>query len=62
MQRKYFNIFLQLSAFLLPVYFIFYPKLNDNPKDPFTKSLWRFTIAGFCFYGILAVAIIVIKL
>lgn len=58
MKKKYFNMILQLSAFLLPVYFIFYPRLNDNPKDPFIKSLWWFIIAGFCFYGILAVIIL----
>ncbi|HKI79953.1 MAG TPA: hypothetical protein VKA26_15530 [Ignavibacteriaceae bacterium] len=59
MQNKYFNMFLRLSAFLLPVYFIFYPPLNDTPRDPFIKSLWWFTIAGFCFYGILALVIFV---
>jgi hypothetical protein len=60
MSGKYFNKFLQISAFLLPVYFVFYPKLNDNPGDPFTKSLWRSVIAGFCFYGILALVFFVI--
>ena len=61
MKRIYYNSFLQLSAFLLPVYFIFYPPLNDNPKDPFIKSLWWFIVAGFCFYGISALLIFVIK-
>ncbi len=61
MKRKYFDIFLQLSAFLLPIYFVFYPALNDNPRNPFIKSLWKYTIAGFCFYGILALVIFVIK-
>jgi hypothetical protein len=61
MKRKYFNRFLQLSAFLLPIYFIFYPPLNENPKDPFIKLLWWFIVAGFCFYAILALVIFVIK-
>ena len=61
MAKKYFNRFLQLSAFLLPIYFVFYPALNENLEDPFIKSLWKFTIAGFCFYGITAVAIYFIK-
>ena len=61
MKKKYYNKFLQLSAFLLPVYFIFYPELIENPNDPFTKSLWRFIIAGFGFYGILVAAISFIK-
>ncbi len=61
MKRKYFNRILQIAAFLLPVYFIFYPPLNENPKDPFIKSLWWFIAAGFCFYGILALLIFVIK-
>jgi hypothetical protein len=60
MKIKYFNILLQVSAFLLPVYFIFYPPLNENPKDPFIKSLGWFIAAGFCFYGILALIIFVI--
>lgn len=50
MARKYFNIFLKLSAFLLPVYFIFYAQLNDNPDKPFIISLWKFIIVGFLFY------------
>ena len=60
MKRKYFNLFLQVSAFLLPIYFIFYPRLNENPRDPFVKSLWKLTIAGFCFYGLIAAAVIII--
>ncbi len=47
-------MFLVLSAFLLPVYFIFYPELN-NTADRFTKILWKAVIAGFCFYGIAAI-------
>ncbi|MCG6915612.1 hypothetical protein LJE86_17015 [bacterium BMS3Abin03] len=61
MKRKYFNLFLQASAFLMPVYLIFYSPLADSPDDPFIKSLWKFVIAGFCFYGVLAVIIFVIK-
>ena len=61
MNKNYFNTFLLVSAFLLPFYFVFYPKLNDNLKDPFIKSLWRFTIAGFCFYGALVITIFWIK-
>lgn len=61
MNGKYFKTFLQVSAFLLPVYFVFYPRLNENMDDPFIKSLWRYTIAGFCCYGILAVVIFAIK-
>lgn len=57
MNNKFFNRFLQVSAFLLPVYFIFYPKLHENPEDPFTKILWKYVIAGFCFYGVAAVVI-----
>jgi hypothetical protein len=53
-------MFLQVAAFLLPVYFVFYPALNENPNDPFIKSLWRFTICGFCFYGIAALIIFVL--
>jgi len=59
MNKKYFNKFLQVSAFLLPIYFVFYPHLNDNLNDQFIKSLWRFTIAGFCFYAIVILAFIV---
>jgi hypothetical protein len=55
MKKKYFNAFLQLSAFLVPIYFIFYHRLNENQKDPFIKSLWWFLVAGFCFYGVLAI-------
>ena len=60
-RKKYFSLFLKISAFLLPVYFVFYPKLNDNLKDPLIKSLWLFTIAGFCFYALLILAIFVIN-
>ncbi len=51
----FFNIFLQVSAFLLPFYFVFYPQLNEKIKEPFIKSLWWFTGAGFCFYIVLAI-------
>ncbi len=61
MRKNYFNKFLLISAFLLPVYFVFYPKLNESRGDPFIKSLWRSVIAGFCFYGILAALILMIK-
>jgi len=57
MKRKYFNVVLQLAAFLVPVYFIFYPLLNENPKDPFVKLFWWLIATGFCFYGILAAVI-----
>ena len=55
MKQKYFNLFLLISAFLMPVYMIFHPSLSENPTNPFEKSLWKFIIAGFCFYAILAV-------
>ena len=57
MKRKYFNLLLLVSAFLMPVYMIFHPSLSENPSNPFEKSLWKFVIAGFCFYGILAIII-----
>ena len=50
---NYFNIFLQIAAFLLPFYFVFYTKLNENNKDPFVKPLWWYIGAGFCFYAFL---------
>ena len=60
MNKKYFNIFLLVSAFLMPVYLIFYPSLTNNPSDPFTKTLWKFVIAGFCFYGAIAATLLII--
>lgn len=60
MSTRYFNIFLHLSAFFLPVYFVYYPGLNDYGSDPLVKSLWKTTAAGFCFYCLLAVAIFVL--
>ena len=55
-------MFLQLSAFLLPVYFIFYPAISEKAKNDFTRSLWHFTFAGFLFYGIIAIKVFVILL
>jgi hypothetical protein len=60
MKRKYFNVFMLVSAFLMPVYVVFYPPLTENSGDPFVKTLWKFVIAGFCFYGIIAVMVFVI--
>ncbi|MCF8262153.1 MAG: hypothetical protein K9J12_15355 [Melioribacteraceae bacterium] len=61
MKRKYFDSFLLMSAFLLPFYFVYSPRLNENRSDPFIKTLWRFTFAGFCFYGIAALTTLVIQ-
>ncbi len=61
MQRNYFNLLLQISAFLAPFYFIYYGPLHDNPNQPFSKSIWKFVIAGFCFYSILITVLIVTK-
>lgn len=60
MDNKYFNTFLLVSAFLMPVYLIFYPPLTNNSADPFIRTLWKFVIAGFCFYGILAVMLFIV--
>ena len=57
MNKQYFKKFLIVSAFLLPVYFVFYPKLNDYKGDKFVKSLWISITAGFCFYAILILSI-----
>lgn len=60
MNSKYFNTFLLVSAFLMPVYLIFYPPLTNNSADPFIKTLWKYVIAGFCFYGIIALMLFII--
>ena len=60
MKKKYFNAFMLISAFLMPVYLIFYPPLTNNSKDPFIKTLWKVVIAGFCFYGLIAIMVFVI--
>jgi len=60
MKRKYYEAFLQLFAFLLPVYFIFYPRLSEDPGAPSVKPFRRAMIAGFCFYGIVAVVVFAI--
>jgi hypothetical protein len=59
MNSKYFNTFLLVSAFLMPVYLIFYPPLTNNSSNPFIKTLWKFIIAGFCFYGLAAVMVFI---
>ena len=61
MNKKYFNMFLMLSAFLMPVYMIYHPSLAETSDDPFVKSLWKFVIAGFCFYGVIAVMVFAVK-
>ena len=52
--NKYYRHLLQISAFLMPFYLIFYGPMNDNPDDDFSKSLRKFTLAGFAFYALIA--------
>ena len=61
MVKKYYNNILCLFTFLLLVYFIFYSPLHEKPRDLFVKSMWWFIIGGFCFYGLIAAVIILIK-
>lgn len=53
-RNKWFDVILKIFAFLIPMYFVFYPDLNDNSDSPRTKSLWQYTLAGFVGYIILA--------
>ncbi|MCP5061256.1 MAG: hypothetical protein GY936_02180 [Ignavibacteriae bacterium] len=52
-KNKWFDVILKIFAFLIPMYFIFYPDLNENPDNPRTVSLWKYTLAGFVGYIIL---------
>ncbi len=61
MKKEHFKIILRLAALLVPVYFVFYPRLHENQDELFTKSLWKFTIAGFCFYAILITVLLILK-
>jgi len=53
MKRNYYNVLLQISAFILPFYFIYHGPLNDNPEHPIMKSIRKFLDTGFIFYTIL---------
>jgi hypothetical protein len=53
--RRHSEIVLKVLALFMPFYIIYYWRLHNDPEKPFTKSLWGFTIAGFCIYIILTI-------
>ena len=59
--KKNYQHLLKISAFLVPVYFIYHPQLQTDENDALTKSLLKYTYAGFCFYAILMTVIILLK-
>jgi len=61
MKTNYTDLVLQVLAFLLPFYFIFYGPLHDNPKHPKVKTLWKYIFSGFFAYTILVIIIIINK-
>ncbi len=61
MKKNYTNLLLQILAFLLPFYFIFYGPLHDNPERPKVKTLWKYIFSGFMIYMILGLIILIRK-
>ncbi len=61
MKRENFQQMLKIAAFILPFYLVFYGPANDNPENSFATSLRKFTLAGFCFYGLLMVIFLAVK-
>jgi len=57
MKKENFNHILKMAAFVFPFYFVFYVP----PDESLVKVFSRYTIAGFCFYALVAVIVIVIK-
>ena len=54
MKPHNFNVFLKISAFLFPFYLVFYVP----PSEAFSKTFNKFIIAGFTFYAIGALILI----
>ncbi len=50
MRKQWFEILMKILALIMPFYIVYYWGLHDQPEKPFEKSLWRYTIAGFCIY------------
>ena len=61
MKTNYTDLVLQVLAFLLPFYFIFYGPLHDNPKHPKVKTLWKYIYGGFFAYIVLGIIFVLIK-
>jgi VanZ family protein len=61
MKKNFTNLLLQILAFLLPFYFIFYGPLHDNPERPKVKTLWKYIFSGFFTYMILGIIFVLIK-
>lgn len=59
--KKFYQQILKISAFLVPVYFIYHPQLQSDENNVLTKSLLKYTYAGFGFYAILITVIILLK-
>ena len=59
--KKTYQHLLKISAFLVPVYFIFHPQLQSDENDGLTTSLLKFIYAGFGFYAALAIVIILLR-
>jgi len=55
---KSYKYFLFLSAFFIPIYFIFYPPLNERYESNLVKSLWISIFMGFLFYAVMISVIV----
>jgi len=60
MRKQWFKVVMKTLALLMPFYIIYYWGLHDQSEKPFERSLWRFTMLGFCIY--LVAAILYLKL
>jgi len=61
MKNKPFDIVLKIAAFLIPIYFVFYGPLHDNPGNPKMKILWKYILLGFIAYSLFFIVIYYIK-
>lgn len=57
MRSRPFNIFLKISALLIPFSMVYYWELHECNNRLFVKSLWKYVMAGFGIYAILAIVV-----
>jgi len=57
MRNKPIRILLKISVLLIPFSMVYYWELHEFNNRPFAKSLWKYVIAGFGIYAVLAIVI-----
>ena len=53
-----YDLLLKISALLIPVYFVYYGPINENPNAPRNQILRKYMYGGFVIYIMICLTVI----